>query len=219
MEAFTNAKTGERVEIQTVPLFATPVIVTKFPKHSAYNWEPFEKIDRKPKQWFTSVNTSFPETKSDDPYIPQDIHDNLKRDIFEHVQKVLSCYNMNPNVKFSNFWYNAYYEGQGQEPHNHLSQHNLNPFWCGIYFAHNCFPHQLSFASNNHDLRTQQNFAHWISNLKDHYDQLWSSSIPTGHIVLFPPHLTHGIKVGKENRNKMRLTFSFNILIDKQEPW
>ena len=52
------------------------------------------------------------------------------------------------------------------------------------------------------------------SKLNDFYKDTWASSVQDGWIMLFPPHLTHGIKVGIENRNKMRLTFSFNLAID-----
>ena len=60
---------GERIEVEDVGLFATPIIVTKFNDHEKYDIESFEKIVRKPKDWTGSVNTSFPTVEKDDPYI------------------------------------------------------------------------------------------------------------------------------------------------------
>ena len=36
-----------------------------------------------------------------------------------------------------------------------------------------------------------------------------------GDILLFPPHLEHSVQSKPENKNKMRMTFSFNIGIEK----
>ena len=36
MDRFTNQLTSETIEVQTLELFATPAIVTPFPKHKQY---------------------------------------------------------------------------------------------------------------------------------------------------------------------------------------
>ena len=214
MDRFTNSVTSEVLEVETLGLFATPTIVTPFPKHKNYKWESFERVDRKPEQWFTPLNTSFPDIEDDDPYVDKETSDKLKGDILDHLQKVFQCYNMPHEIRYSAFWYNAYYEGDAQEPHDHLAPDNHNPYWCGIYFAKNCFDGQLVFQQKNPALRLQQTFDYPNSKLAEYYNDAWVSAMQDGMIFLFPPHLTHGIKVGIENRNKMRLTFSFNLAID-----
>lgn len=214
MRIFEN-ESGEKIEVTDVPLFSVPIIVTKFNDHEKYNIESFEKVVRKPKDWTCSVNTSFPRTQKDDPYISQEKSNEIKNSITEHLQNVFECYNMPTDINLTQFWYNAYYEGQSQELHNHLAPNNLNPFWSGIYFAKNCFPGQLQFSRNEYSMRTQQPFDYRKSAIADYYSDYWKVDIPDGHICLFPPHLYHTVSVGEENRDKMRLTFSFNLHIGK----
>ena len=212
MRVFEN-ENGDKIEIDDIGLFSTPIIITKFNEHEKYNIESFEKIVRKPKDWTGSVNTSFPTVEKDDPYISQEKSNEIKNSITEHLKDVFECYNMPTDINLTQFWYNAYYEGQSQELHNHLAPNNFNPFWSGIYFAKNCFPGQLNFSRNEYSLRTQQTFDYRKSAIADYYTDFWEASIPDGHICLFPPHLYHTVSVGKENRDKMRLTFSFNLHI------
>ena len=108
---------GDKIEVEDVPLFATPIIITKFNDHEKYNIESFEKVVRKPKSWTGSVNTSFPRTEKDDPYISEEKCNEIKNSITEHLQDVFECYNMPTDIKLTQFWYNAYYEGQSQELH------------------------------------------------------------------------------------------------------
>jgi len=209
MKIFDNGY-GKKIEVDDVPLFSTPIIVTKFNDHEKYNIESFEKVDRTPENWnHSSVNSSF--QKDDDPYISQETRNKIKNSITEHLRDVFECYNMTRNIVLYNFWYNAYYEGQGQELHNHLAENNNNPFWCGIYFAKNCFNSQLKFKRSDYSLRTQQPYDFHQTSLADYYRDTWPSGIPDGYICLFPPHLQHSVTIGEENRDKMRLTFSFNI--------
>ena len=210
MKIFQNDR-GEKIEVDDIPLFSTPIIVTKFNDHEKYNFESFEKIDRIPKNWTKSVNSSFPSIEKDDPYISSEICDQVKKDILKHLQNVFQCYNIPTSIILCNFWYNAYYEGQGQELHHHLGENNINPFWSGIYFAKNCFDSQVMFKRNDFSLRTQQPFDFHQTALADYYRDNWPSGIPDGYICLFPPHLHHCVNVGEENRDKMRLTFSFNV--------
>ena len=206
--------TSERIKVETLKLFPTPAIVTSFPKHKQYKWESFERVNRKPDSWFTPLNTSFPDINDDDPFIDKEISDRLKYDIKEHLEKVFQCYKMPHHIRYSGFWYNAYYEGDAQELHDHLSYDDYNTYWCGIYFAKNCFSGQLGFHQKNHSLRLQQRYDYANSKLADFYQDTWGPSIQDGMIILFPPHLMHGVRVGIENRKKMRLTFSFNLTID-----
>ena len=214
MRIFENGS-GEKIEVTDIPLFGTPIIITKFNDHEKYDIESFEKVVRKPEDWTCSVNTSFPAVRKDDPYISEETCNQIKNSITEHLQDVFECYNMPTDINLSQFWYNAYYEGQSQELHNHLAPNNINPFWSGIYFAKNCFDNQLNFSRNEYSLRTQQPFDFRESAIADYYADNWTASVPDGHICLFPPHLYHTVSVGEENRDKMRLTFSFNLHIGK----
>ena len=214
MRIFENGS-GDKIEVTDIPLFSVPIIITKFNDHEKYNIESFEKVVRKPKDWTCSVNTSFPRTEKDDPYISKEKCDEIKKSVTEHLQDVFECYNMPTDIKLTQFWYNAYYEGQSQELHNHLAPNNLNPFWSGIYFAKNCFPGQLTFSRNEYSMRTQQPFDFRECAIADYYNDNWKTDIPDGYICLFPPHLYHTVSVGEENRDKMRLTFSFNLHIGK----
>ena len=69
----------------------------------------------------------------------------LFEDLKFQVKKLHKSYGLHTNVAFQNFWYNAYYKGQGQEWHDHLPQYGLAPIWSGVYFAKNCFPGQFAF--------------------------------------------------------------------------
>lgn len=210
MKIFAN-DIGEKIEVDDVPLFSTPLLVTKFNDHEKFEFDSFAKVDRRPEFWTNSVNTSFPSIEKDDPYISSETCDQVKESILKHLRNVFQCYNISTNIILNNFWYNAYYEGQGQELHNHLGDDNNNPFWSGIYFAKNCFDSQLKFKRNDFSLRTQQTFDFRNTALADYYRDHWPSGIPDGYICLFPPHLQHSVTIGKENRDKMRLTFSFNV--------
>jgi hypothetical protein len=194
-------------------LFATPVIQTEFDAHRKYagefgNWE---KCDRKPESWHVPLNTSFPEVRQDDPYVPPAIVDDLKEDIMFQIKKIMLSKNMPTDLRYTAFWYNAYYDGQGQEPHNHLTVDGKDPFWSGVYFAKNCFPGSFYFIKTEYSHRTQQSFAHQTTPLRDYYEEFYPTPFSDGNLVLFPPHLHHSVKVGATNRTEQRLTFSFNI--------
>jgi ectoine hydroxylase-related dioxygenase (phytanoyl-CoA dioxygenase family) len=93
----------------------------------------------------------------------------------------------------------------------HLSPININPTWSGIYFAKNCFQHQLSFHRNDFSLKTQGYFDVSNSQLRKYYEDTVETDFSDGDMVLFPPHLHHSVRVGKTNEEQQRLTFSFNL--------
>jgi hypothetical protein len=65
-------------------------------------------------------------------------------------------------------------------------------------------------------MRTQPPWPHQDSKIKGYYQDSFVVGAEDGNIVLFPPFLNHHVKVGIENRHKMRLTFSFNIRINRE---
>ena len=121
------------IKMDTIPIFSTPILVADFEKHNEYKdkFVDVPKFERKPKTWIASVNTSFPQVRPGDDVMP----DGIKEDILENVKSIMSFNGLPQEIDYNNFWYNIYYDNQGQERHDHLSPKNNNPFWSGIYFA------------------------------------------------------------------------------------
>ena len=210
---------GDTMRVNTLSLFPTPVIQTRFECHDKYvnkfgNWG---EIDRKPKAWHVSLNTSFPEIRPDDPYVSEEIVNNLKNDIMFQVKKVNNDRGISTNLEYQCFWYNAYYTKQGQEPHNHLSQKGEDPLWSGVYFAKNCFPGSFTFVKTEYSHRSQQWFDYQSTKMRAYYDEFYPTTFGDGDLVLFPPHLHHAVQVDERNAEDQRLTFSFNIRLIKDE--
>ena len=202
-----------------IPIFATPILVAKFQKHEEYaqKFKNFDRVHRAPDNWKSSLNTSFPETSSDDPYIDIELSNSLKRDLMLEVKGIMSEYKLPTNLYMDAFWYNAYYEGQGQESHNHLSPRHsgaVSPFWSCVYFAKNVFPGSFMFNKTDLSLRSQQDVPYLNSKLGRYYSEIDFVDAYTqdGYILLFPPHVNHTVYVGELNKEDMRLTFSFNIM-------
>ena len=78
------------MKLNTLSLFSTPVLHAKFDEHSKYvdKFDNWGEIDRKPKSWHVPLNTSFPNIESDDPYVSEEIVNNLKDDIMFQVKKM-----------------------------------------------------------------------------------------------------------------------------------
>ena len=198
---------------QIIELFPTPIIKFRFEKHDEYagKWENWDVVKRQPKSWQCELNTSFPQVRQDDPYAPMDVVNNLEKDLLFQVKKLHKSYGLMTDIEFYNFWYNAYYTGQGQEWHNHLPEAGLAPIWSGVYFAKNCFAGQFAFQRTDLSMRTQGPMNIQNSLLRKYYDDCLATEFTDGDVVLFPPHLNHSVKLrNDENITEQRLTFSFN---------
>jgi hypothetical protein len=204
------------VKVTDIPIFSTPILFSKFAKHGTHEFPSIEKVDRKPFGWIMPLNTSFPGIEEHDPYISKELLQQVRDDVLEHCVEVMKECNMPHDISFKHFWYNSYYEGQGQEIHNHLGRNNVNPFWSGIYLCQNCYPGQLQFTKMDNSMRTQSRFPYNDSMIASYYQDMFHVRVKDGYILLFPPHLNHHVKIGVENRHKMRLTFSFNIKINER---
>lgn len=207
------------MKLNTISLFSTPVLHAKFDAHDKYhdrfaNWG---EVDRKPKSWHVPLNTSFPNVQPDDPYVSDETVTELKSDILFQVKKMNKDRGLPVNIHYQCFWYNAYYNKQGQEPHNHLSVKGDDPLWSGVYFAKNCFPGSFVFVRTEYSHRTQQWFEYEKSKMRGFYDEFYPSNFTDGDLVLFPPHLHHSVKVDERNAEEQRLTFSFNIRANTNE--
>mgnify|MGYP001182431555 FL=1 len=201
---------------QIIDLFATPVIAFKFEKHDEYvtKWQNWEKEDNTPEGWNCSLYTSFPNVKSNDPKIPKDLISNLKEDLLFNIKKTLLKHRLSERLKYQTFWYNAYYQGQNQEPHNHLLSpaQGIPPTWSGVYFAKNCLPKQFRFHRADLSLWTQNMFNVSKSPLEKYYEPRHDTVFSDGDVILFPPHVRHSVKVTEPlNVDNQRLTFAFNL--------
>jgi len=193
-------------------IFPTPILHFPFEKHTSYDWAETEKRYRIPYGWDQPLNSSFPEIQDDDGYVSPQTRDRLKLDILDSIVPALQELRLPSNVTYNNFWYNIYHDEQGQEKHWHLPEvGHVVPYWSGIYFAKNCNP--TIFYRDHGVHRTQKFPGYEDSAIADcNYINYWPH-IVDGDILLFPPWLMHTAHT--ENKDLMRLTFSFNLVPEK----
>jgi hypothetical protein len=193
-------------------IFYTPILQTKFRQHKDFVFKNIPKIDKKPDTWTTSVNTTFPNISNDDILIPNDKLILLKKNLLTSIVDLLNDFDLPCNIDFLNFWYNCYYNQQGQEAHWHMpSVNNTMPYWSGIYYNKNTTTtlfHREHGAHRTHSFDGYEN-----SKIKESNYIWYSPDVEDGDIILFPPHLVHSIKYSHYDDNIMRLTFSFNLVL------
>lgn len=196
-------------ELKIHHVFSTPVIQFKFDKHSKYNFPNIPKSTNKPNEWLIDLYTTFPNILDDDKYINAITRDDLKKDLQDCINKQFDELKIPHFSNFIEFWYNVYYENQGQELHSHFgSCGRNNPYWSGIYYYRTTS--STVFVRDSHLWRTQLFPNQQESNLKEFYYQEWYPFVDSGDIVLFPPHLMHYVPE-LDSTNEMRMTFSFNL--------
>lgn len=192
-------------------VFPTPVIQLEFDKHSNYNFSNIPKSVKKPSTWKDDLYTTFPNILDNDSYINSEIRERLKADLKQCINNQFKLLKIPPTTGYSDFWYNVYYDKQGQELHHHLAKPGtINPYWSGIYYYKNSSP--TVFSRNSNLYRTQEFSGCLESNLKEFYYKTWYPHVKDGDIILFPPYLEHYVPHFNEP-NKMRMTFSFNLLL------
>ena len=197
---------------ETIGLFPVPIIRIKFKDHYKYNFPEVEKMDRKPDGWIESLNSSFPNIPDNDSIVPSYLRDNLKRDLKSSIVEVFQPLNIPTNIEFLQLWYNIYHDNQGQEKHNHFSQvGQLVPFWSGIYYNKNASP--TKFFNNNFMRKTQEFYGFEETKLSPCLAEACHFPVEDGDIILFPPYLPHGVESTPAHKDKMRMTFSFNITL------
>lgn len=194
-------------------LFPVPLILVKFKKHNNYKFPNFPKKNKIPDHWTNPLYTSFPNILENDEFIDNNTVKLLKADLKECINSVFSELEMPRNWDFYEFWYNYYYQEQGQEKHAHLShvgQRNL--YWSGIYYNSNPTP-TLFHREENIFTSTSSHRDFDSSKLREFYFDSWYPYVEEGDILLFPPCLKHS--VSPTNSDNMRLTFSFNITLNE----
>ena len=191
-------------------LFTVPLLLIKFDNHYKYNFPEVEKKDQKPYTWRVPLHTTFPNIGDDDPIVSTEVRDNLSKDLLETIVNVFGEIGIPTNISFSNIWYNIYHDNQGQEKHNHIPMvGSSNPFWSGIYYNKNTS--NTEFFRSDKLYLTQLFTGYEQTPMKDCLAESVMPIVEDGDIVLFPPYLEHSVKSKLEHKNKMRMTFSFNI--------
>ena len=199
----------------TIGLFPVPLLKIKFKDHYKYNFSETEKKDEKPSGWWSSVHTTFPSIPDNDPIVPSMVRDTLKRDLKDVVLDVFKELNLPTNINFLQLWYNIYHDNQGQEAHNHLPfVGSPAPLWSGIYYNKNASPTKIF---NINDMVDTQKFKGWEeSQIAPCLAAACLFPVEDGDIILFPPYLEHSVQSEPQHKDKMRMTFSFNIKLEGQ---
>jgi len=196
-----------------IGLFPVPLLKIKFNDHYKYNFSEVEKRDQKPDAWVDSVHTTFPNIPDDDLIVPPIVRDSLMKDLKDAIVDVSQQLNFPSNIKFLNLWYNIYHDNQGQEKHHHLtSVGQLVPFWAGIYYNKNASP--TKFFNSNSISATQEWEGYEGSPLEVCISKYCSPHVEDGDILLFPPYLDHSVESKPHHKDRMRMTFSFNITLN-----
>lgn len=196
-------------EIKLHGTFSVPFIQFSFGNHKKYTFPTIEKTDRKPQDWVASVNTSFPDISDNDPYVPQNFRDNLKRDIRLDIKSIFKDLDIKNDFTMNQFWYNVYHENQGQEPHDHLSDcTDKSPFWSMIYYNKGTSP---TFFLRSDSLYRTQEFPGWKDcKINQCFENHYVPEINEGDIILFPPYIQHYVNY---QGSEMRVTFASNLIL------
>ena len=198
---------------EMIGLFPVPLLKIKFKDHYKYNFPEVEKKDHKPDSWVKSLHTTFPSIPDDDLIVPSSVRDSLLRDLKDAIVDVSKKLNLPINIKFLSLWYNIYHDNQGQERHVHFSDIGKTvPFWSGIYYNKNASP--TKFFNINDMVDTQKFCGFEKTSLSSCLAEACFPPVEDGDIVLFPPYLPHSVASKFEHKNKMRMTFSFNITLN-----
>jgi hypothetical protein len=200
-------------DFEIMGLFAVPLLKIKFKDHYKYNFPEVKKKDQKPDSWVKSLHTTFPDIPDNDPIVSSFVKDSLRKDLKDSLVNVFKEINLPDTIDFTNLWYNIYHDNQGQEKHSHLAfVGQIAPLWSGVYYNKNASP--TRFFRSDRLYRTQilpeaQNTALDVCLAEN-----FSPEVEDGDILIFPPYLEHSVASTPEHKNKMRMTFSFNIVVN-----
>ena len=195
---------------EMIGLFPVPLLKIKFKDHHKYNFPEVEKKEKKPDSWVKSLHTTFPYIPDDDLIVPPMVRDSLMRDLKDAVVEVSQELNIPTNIYFLQLWYNIYHDNQGQEKHTHLCEVGSPlSLWSGVYYNKNASPTQ--FFRSDSSYKTQLFKGYEQSLLAPCLAHNSSPGVEDGDILLFPPYLAHSVQSKPQHKDKMRMTFSFNI--------
>lgn len=199
-----------KVELKT--LFAVPLIKFRFSNHEKYKFPYIERKERIPEGWQKSLNTSFGQGENGDDFISAEKKSNLIFDISQDIKMIFLNLKMPTNFKIRHFWYNIYHDNQGQEIHDHLSGAGLkNNYWSGIYYNTNSSPTLFYRPYRQHKVSMVPEYHNPDCYMYDYYQDTYFPQVSDGDIILFPPWIEHSVDTDETFKNKMRLTFAFNL--------
>lgn len=196
--------------IETIRAFPIPLLRFKFNRHEEYEFRTIGRKNNIPQGWKMALNSTFPNIPDNDPIVTPEQRSSLKKDLYTQIRELfVKDLQITNKFQIGDFWYNIYHQGQGQEPHTHLSDcSHQNPFWCGIYYHKGASPTKFSsptFASKIHRWEGVHE-----SNLRDCFSEYLMPRVSDGDVMLFPPYLEHCIY---SDSIKMRMTFAFNLYL------
>ena len=160
--------------------------------------------------WNCNVWTSF---KNKDIF--QDEERILEQMVSEPIKEIIQKLNYTTKKFKMHSWLNAYKEFQWQEFHHHLPS-----LISGVYF--------VSFDEENHGKLCFKNpIPQWRCSLVTNpaidldqtndllYKEEFVPQVKESELIMFPSGLEHGVKLTKKKSNKLRITYSFNILCEE----
>lgn len=195
-------------------LFPTPVLQFKFSKHEKYQFKDVGKSVNKPDNWNCELNTSYPTIKDDDPLVNKKMRDSLIKDIELEVKGFFEKLEIPSRVKIQEIWYNIYHDNQNQEGHWHLPALEMGipfPSWSGVYYNKNASP-TIFYRNQNEFYKLYHPEMYGNSKIKHFFFEEYGPNVEDGDIVLFPPYLLHKVNTDRSFKNKMRMTFAFNLI-------
>ena len=192
-----------------INLFPTQLICFKFTKHKNYFFIDPGKQSHVPKGWNCDVNSTFPMIPDDDPLVLQDVRDRLISDITHACNTELPREGL-ASCDITTFWYNAYHGEQDQERHDHMDG-RCPTFLSGIYYNANPTPTTFFPISTQHRAIRYRGIEN--SGIEESMSDCHHYKPSEGQIILFPPYLEHAVTCSSSD--KMRLTFSFNLILQR----
>jgi hypothetical protein len=199
------------MKVELKSLFSVPLIKFKFTKHHLYNFPEVAKSVKKPDAWVKPLNTSFGFSCGDD-FFNDDMRLNMHSDLMEDLYNVFNTLGIPSEFEIKQLWYNIYHENQGQESHDHIPGIiSKPPYWCGVYYNKGNIPTIFMKPYNYHKINSHEEYNSPQSVMFKYFCDFYEPEIEPGDVVLFPPWLQHYVDTKNECKDKMRLTFSFNI--------
>lgn len=192
-----------------VDLFPVQILCFRFSKHKNYFFLDPGYRSKTPAGWNCDVNSTFPMIPNDDPLVIPQVRDRLIKDISTECNAELQNERL-PQCDITTFWYNAYHCDQSQERHDHMDG-RCPTFLAGIYY--NANPSPTTFFPLSVNFRAIRHRGIEQSGIKDSMRDSYHHTPQEGQIILFPPYLEHEVRSSLSD--KMRLTFSFNLVLRK----
>ncbi len=201
-----------------VHLFPQFYIQKKFGEHDTYkdaifnksfSDENLEDLPTLQKHDLAPFNT-YPCVTEEDENLDLDVFPSFMQDLEAEIALMMIQCNIQASASVTNIWYNIYGHGDSHERHTHIG-HPVQ--LSGVYFYDNVRTDEFALwnpcikllegSGYNHPIwrESDLNFAHDIA----------IPVVEEGTILLFPPYLEHAVRPIKNDLDKKRITFAFNL--------